>query len=129
MTNLIVIEGYITSRGTEIKQINDTTLLKFAISNPIRKGKQDHMNFFECEMWGKFAEVMSKHLGAKTRLTVVGQMVQDRWENEQGQQRSTMKIRVNEMSFGAKSSEFTTSSDSETPPWEKKTDSDDDIPF
>ena len=132
MTNVIVVEGYITSQGTELRSVGETSLLKFSITNPIKKGKTDHMNFFQCEMWGKFAQVMSEHLGPKTRLTVVGQMIQDRWESEDGQKKSAMKIRVNEMSFGGKSSEFTTSSDKpkeDVAPWEKDNKFDDDIPF
>lgn len=130
MTNMIVVEGYITAAGTQMRHAGELPILSFSLSNPVRQGKNDWMNFFNCELIGKYATAMEPHLGPKTRLTVWGQMKQERWEDQSGAKKSTFKVKVDGLSFGGRSEGSEEAPQSkpqkDVAPWET---SDDDIPF
>ena len=51
----------------------------------------DEANFFDVTLWGKRGESLSKYLVKGQQIAIVGQIKQDRWEQE-GQKRSKVTV-------------------------------------
>jgi single-strand DNA-binding protein len=49
-------------------------------------------SFFDINVWGPFADVIHAKVRKGDHLTVQGELVQDRWETDTGEKRSTIKI-------------------------------------
>lgn len=103
-TNTVVLEGRLT-RSAELKYgKNNNAVVTFSIANneSIKNadGKWDSIpNFFDCVMFGKYAESMSKHLTKGRSINVTGRLKQDRWEKD-GQKMSKVTVRVMDVSLG-----------------------------
>ena len=101
-TNIIVIEGRLT-RNAEMKSAGNSTVTTFSIANN-QSYKKDgnwivNTYFFECEIWGPFGETMRQYLNKGQKVTVTGQLVQNRWTDPEGKNRSAEKIRVKDLSI------------------------------
>ena len=101
-TNIVVIEGRIT-KNAEMKSAGATTVTSFSIANNQSYKKDgnwvDNAYFFECEIWGAFGETMRQYLNKGQKVTVTGQLVQNRWTDTNGKSRSSEKIRVKDLSI------------------------------
>ncbi|MCS7205244.1 MAG: single-stranded DNA-binding protein [Leptospiraceae bacterium] len=54
--------------------------------------KKESVSFFSIEAWGKNAEICSKHLKKGARVTILGDLRQDRWTDDKGEIHSRTKI-------------------------------------
>ena len=101
-TNIIVIEGRLT-RNAEMKSAGNSTVTTFSIANNQSYKKDgnwvDNAYFFECEIWGPFGETMRQYLNKGQKVTVTGQLIQNRWTDPEGKNRSADKIRVKDLSI------------------------------
>ena len=101
-TNIIVIEGRLT-RNAEMKSAGNSTVTTFSIANNQSYKKDgnwfDNAYFFDCEIWGPFGETMRQYLNKGQKVTVTGQLVQNRWTDLEGKNRSADKIRVKDLSI------------------------------
>lgn len=148
--NSVTIVGRLT-RDAELKHIaSGTALCKFSIANNAYAGagKEDHVNFIDCTLWGKRAESLSGYLTKGTQVAIQGSLKQDRWEDS-GQKRSKVEINVSDLQLlGSKRSSDSQGSysqpqgggysQSQTSPYEEEDSStvaeqvdfdDDDVPF
>lgn len=122
-TNIVIIEGRIT-RNAESKIAGTTTVVNFSIANNLsfkQNGEyKDSVSYFECELWGKYAESMFKYLTKGRKLTVTGRLVQQTWQDTAGKTHSRVKVRVSDMSvvFDKKSSGVSVPAEEEMPPAE-----------
>ena len=105
MINSVVLAGNLT-RDAELKQTrNGTSVLNFGVAvNERVKNSQtgewsDRPNFFECVIFGKRAESLSKYLHKGLKVTVSGHLRYNQWENEQGQKRSNVNVVVDDIEF------------------------------
>lgn len=102
-TNLTVLEGRLT-RSAELKYSkNNCAICTFSIANNESvKGPDGNWtnlaNFFDCVIYGKYGESMSKHLKKGRGVTVTGKLKQDRWEKD-GQKYSRVTVKVQELSL------------------------------
>ena len=55
--------------------------------------RQEGHDYFDVELWGTQAERCQAELSKGDRVLVLGRLAQDRWENEEGNTRSKVKIR------------------------------------
>lgn len=101
-TNIVVIEGRLT-RNAEMKSAGNSTVTTFGIANNQSYKKDgnwvDNAYFFDCEIWGPFGETMRQYLNKGQKVTVTGQLVQNRWTDTDGKNRSADKIRVKDLSI------------------------------
>lgn len=101
-TNITVMEGRLT-RNAEMKSAGSSTVTTFSIANNQNYKKDgnwiDNTYFFECEMWGPYGETMRQYLNKGQKVIVTGQLVQNRWTDSDGKNRSADKIRVKELSI------------------------------
>ena len=97
--NQVVVMGNLTA-DPEIKEIGDSQVANFAIACNVKyknsEGEQqERPDFFDVEVWGKGADVVRRYLSKGKPVIVTGRLRQDRWETEDGNNRSKVKIRGN----------------------------------
>lgn len=96
------MEGRLT-RNAEMKSAGNSTVTIFSIANNQSYKKDgDWVNntyFFECEIWGPYGETMRQYLNKGQKVIVTGQLVQNRWTDTEGKNRSADKIRVKDLSI------------------------------
>ncbi|ABJ75798.1 MULTISPECIES: single-stranded DNA-binding protein [Leptospira] len=144
--NRVTLVGRLT-RDPEFKSINGTSLVNFSLANGrtyVSNGeKREESHFFDCEVWGKPADIIQQYCKKGKQIAIEGRLKQDTWETPEGKKASRIRIVVenfqllgskddsNSMSgsssggsstFGGNSS----SPESYNPP---APDGDDDIPF
>jgi single-strand DNA-binding protein len=83
----------------EFKMAGDKELTTFTVAVDERYG--DHTNFFDCQAWGKTAEVIANHFNKGKQIGISGRLKQDRWEKD-GQKRSRVFIVVENFTFCGK---------------------------
>lgn len=70
-----------------------------AVNRRVKKGQDwvDEVNYFDVSIFGKQAEGLKKFLTKGKQVGIVGYLKQDRWTDQNGQNRSTVKIVANEL--------------------------------
>ena len=96
--NQVMLVGRLT-RDAELRFTNSGyPVANFSLANTQRRKRGDEWteegHFFDCEMFGRRAESLSRYLMKGKQLAVQGQLRQDRWEQE-GRTRSRVVISVN----------------------------------
>ncbi len=62
--------------------------------------KKEEVSFFDCEVWGKQAEIMKQYLGKGRSVFIEGRLKQDTWKDKNdGSNRSKIKVVVEEFRF------------------------------
>lgn len=97
--NTVVLVGRLT-RDAELKYTNGgMAICEFALAiNTRRKqGEEwvDEANFFDITLFGRQGEAISKYLTKGKQAAVEGRLKQDRWQNQEGQNRSKVAIIAN----------------------------------
>ena len=98
--NNVSINGRLV-REAELKYASSgTAILKFSIASnrSVKKGDkwEDEANFFDCTFFGKMAESVKKYLEKGKQVSIIGELVQNRWEKD-GKQHSKVEIIVNKL--------------------------------
>lgn len=60
---------------------------------------REEVSFFDCEAWGRTAEVMQQYLAKGRPVFIEGRLKQDTWEDQEGGKRSKVKIVVESFEF------------------------------
>jgi len=60
---------------------------------------QERANFIDCEIFGRRAEVMQQYLGKGRAVFIEGKLRLDQWQDKQGQNRSKLKVVVEDFQF------------------------------
>jgi len=61
--------------------------------------KQDETYFFEIVTWGNTAENTAEYMEKGREVGISGELRQDKWENDQGQKRSKVKVNARNVKF------------------------------
>lgn len=102
--NEIILEGNLTRAAELSRWGNGTPYCKFTIaSNKSYKDKDgnwiEYTNFIDCILIGPYAETSSKNLLKGRHITVVGSIRQNRWKDENGNNKSAIAIDVDKISY------------------------------
>jgi len=101
MNHFIAI-GRLTG-GAELKYTNGgTAVCKFCICiNKKWKDKdgnpQEKPNFFNCVLWGKYGELMSKYLTKGKQIAITAELDQNPWEDKNGNKHNDVQLIVSEL--------------------------------
>lgn len=136
--NVVALVGRLT-RESELKYTKGgTSVCKFSMAvNRRRKiGDKwgDEVSFIDIVLWGKTAETLHPYLSKGKQVSVIGCLVQNRWEFE-GQSRSKLEVVANAVQLlgGSESKENSQKKDYHTMPRKSysspPSDSNDDSPF
>jgi len=101
--NKTILLGNLT-RDTELKYLaNGTAICSFSIAiNETwmqNDEKQEKVSYFDCQAWSKLAETVDKYFTKGQPIFLEGSLRQERWETEDGQNRSKVIINVNRVMF------------------------------
>ena len=119
--NVITIAGTV-GKDAELKHLSDgTAIAAFSVADS--QGK-DKTVWWNCSLFGKRAESLVNYIHKGTKVTVSGQVTEDVWTDKNGQERKSMKVRVNDIALQSKAEQ-------RQEPAPQKADYDDsaDIPF
>ena len=121
--NVITIAGTV-GKDAEMKYLQDSTAIStFSVADS--QGK-DKTVWWNCSLFGKRAESLGQYILKGTKVTVSGQVTEDVWTDKNGQERKSMKVRVNDIALQSKAEQR-----QEQQPAPQKADYDDssDVPF
>jgi len=93
--NNLTLSGNLT-RDSKLKQVGATSVLNFsiAVNNDYLKDGQkvEQSYFFDCVVWGKRATSLEQFLKKGSKVAIAGSLKQDRWQDQDGKNRSKCKI-------------------------------------
>ena len=97
--NHVVLVGRLT-RDAELKYTSSgQAVCKFSLAiNRRRKvGEQweDEVNYFDVVLWGRQGEALNQYLQKGKLVGISGELRQDRWQQQDGQNRSKIEIIAN----------------------------------
>lgn len=94
--NVITVAGT-TGKDAEMKYLSDgTAIASFSIADS--QGR-DKTVWWNCSLFGKRAESLGQYITKGSKITITGQVTEDVWTDKNGQERKSMKIRVNDVAL------------------------------
>jgi single-strand DNA-binding protein len=115
--NKVILMGNLT-RDIELRHTNagqPVANLSIAVNRRFKTSAgemRDETTFIDCEAWGKTAEVMAQYLSKGRPVFVEGKLRLDQWQDQQGQNRSKLKVVVESFQFCDSKSDAGDSGDS-----------------
>ena len=98
--NSVTLSGFLAA-DPEVKWSNDDgdsiVRLGLVVTQSKKNADGEYENvgsIFDCEVFGKFATLVAKKLRKKDSVTISGSLVKNEWENEDGQKRSRISVKV-----------------------------------
>ncbi len=93
--NKVFLIGRLT-RDPEYKSIGENAVVNFAIANNrsylVNREKRDEVYYFECEAWGKLAEILRQYAKKGKQVMVEGRLKYESWEGADGKKNSRIRI-------------------------------------
>ena len=82
---------------------NGTAVCEFTLATNYYNGadKPEGVNYIDFIMYGKRAESIAKHIIQGNQYIITGNLRQERWTDNSGEQKSRIRIYVENFSFGA----------------------------
>lgn len=106
MKNLsyIILDGNLTSDPEDKKIPGGKTLATFtvAVNHTAQSGEENEkedVSFFEVEAWEKLGENCAEYLKKGSKVTVMGNLRQNRWKSQEGESRSKVKVVASTVRF------------------------------
>ncbi|TGK36249.1 single-stranded DNA-binding protein [Leptospira andrefontaineae] len=96
--SLVFVDGNLTADPTG-KQVMGKQVTSFNIAVNYAENK---VSYFEVEAWDKVGESCLNHLEKGSRVTIVGDLRQDRWKDGEGRNQSKIKIVAQKVRFDSK---------------------------
>lgn len=102
--NRVLLSGNLTRDPETRSTAGGTCVLSFglAVNERQKNGStgvwEDRPNFFDCTMFGKRAEAVSRYLSKGSKVALEGRLRWNQWERD-GQKRSKVEVIVEELEF------------------------------
>lgn len=128
--NVIAITGNITA-DPELKTTpNGVSVCSFTVAVR-RPGVKDKTDFINCVAWRSCAEFVSKYFRKGQKIEVDGCLTSRKWEDKNGNKRTSFEVMVNNASFGeSKKTEARAATEEAEPATDEFIDiGDEDLPF
>ena len=95
--NKVILVGRLT-RDPETKTVNGNQLSLVSVANG-RKYKsngesKEETNYFDCQIWGKLSEIVSKYCSKGSQVCIEGRLKQERWDGSDGRKHDKILIVV-----------------------------------
>ncbi len=100
--NSVFLVGRLTRESDYRVSQNGGAVVRFSIAVNRRKRTgdnnwEDEANFFNCVYMGRSAESVNQYLEKGRQVAIQGELRQNKWTDQQGQNRSTVEIFVNNL--------------------------------
>jgi len=97
--NTVVLVGRLV-RDAELKYTNNglaITEFSIAVNTRVKQGDQwaDEANFFDVTSFGRQGEAIQRYLVKGKSVGIEGRLKQDKWQNQDGQNRTKIRIVAN----------------------------------
>ena len=96
--NRVILSGNLTKDAELRYTANDKAYSKFSIANNEGYGDNKKTNFFNCTLWGKSAENLSRFLTKGQKVLITGKVEINDYKDREGVERKIIDIIVD--SFG-----------------------------
>lgn len=73
----------------------ENPVARFTIANNTGYGDNRRTNFVDCVAFGKQVETIEAHFTKGKQIIVTGQLIQNKWTTDEGENRSRLEIRLN----------------------------------
>ena len=101
--NRVILAGNLT-RDIELREtpggasVADAGL---AVNDRRKQGDEwvDETSFIDLTLWGRTAENAAEYLSKGSPILIEGRLKQDSWQNDQGEQRTKLKVVVDRLQF------------------------------
>lgn len=95
-----VVAGNLT-RDAELNESGRVLAFSVAVNRYEKNGDEygERVHFFDCKVLGNRAQSLAQYLTKGTKVTVLGDLVQERWETD-GQKRSVVRILARDVVLG-----------------------------
>ena len=100
--NVISFDGRLT-KDSELKQLQNNTVCNFDVACNIGYGDRKKTIFFRCDLWNKRAESLHSYLRKGIQVFVSGELSTEEYTNKNGDIKTNLKCRINDLTFGAES--------------------------
>ena len=111
MLNNIIIMGRLV-KAPELKSTKSgISVLSFSVANErdFAKGEEKKTDFIDCVAWRSTAEFISKYFKKGSMIVVQGRLQSRKWEDRDGNKRTSWEIQVNNAYFGESKKETSSS--------------------
>ncbi len=88
----VIIDGNLTTDPQLKKTNSDKSVMNFTVACNHEWNESKSVSFFSVECWDKLAENCGKYLNRGSRITVQGELREDRWLDDDNQRHSRVKI-------------------------------------
>jgi len=101
--NRVILMGNLT-RDPELRYTGGGTAvcsLSLAVNRRVKKGDrwEEEASFFDIVVFGKIAENSAEYLAKGRPVLVEGELVQRRWDDQEGRKRSKVEVVANTVQF------------------------------
>ncbi len=80
----------VTPNGANVARFSLAVNRKYRVGEEIR----EDVSYFNCLAWGKLTEIIKQYCQKGKQVAIDGRLQQNRWQDQQGQNRSTVEIVV-----------------------------------
>ena len=98
MINTIIIAGRVVADPSINFTKNETIILNFTIVNNRKYKNKEQTTFIDVTLFGAYAQSLQNHIKKGISINVVGELIQERWEND-GKNYYKHKINAKEIDF------------------------------
>jgi single-strand DNA-binding protein len=90
--NQVILQGNLVDAPQLVGEEKNVARFTIAVNNGF--GDYRTTTFVDCVSFGKQAEVIAKHFTKGKQVIVRGTLVQNRWEDKEGNKRSKLEVRL-----------------------------------
>jgi len=97
----VTVEGFIVKDLELNKTKSDKSVVHFtiAVNHYSRDKDNPKVSFIDIDAWNNLAKQCHEHCGKGSRVMVIGELRQDRWEGQDGKMRSKVKVVASDVRF------------------------------
>lgn len=95
--NLTVLMGNLTADAELHYTDSGTAIANFTMAVNTKYGEREETLFMSCVTFGKLSDIVVKYTQKGKSVLVSGRLVQEKWENTEGQKRSKIKLYVDKL--------------------------------
>ena len=121
LKNLVILEGNLSQDHTVGKTKGDTKFLKNSIAVNEKFGDKERVGFFRFTAWNHSANYIEKYATKGSQIRIIGQLVQNTYDDKEGKRQSSVEIVVQEVTIlNSKSSGTSEGASTKSPKQESK---------
>jgi single-strand DNA-binding protein len=86
------------TRDPDYKLVGGTSLVNFGVANNrsymVNGEKREETHYFDCEAWGKLADIIRQYANKGKQVMIEGRLKYDSWDSPEGKKQSRVRIVV-----------------------------------